>query len=213
MSVNIHVLNATGALNNKIPAITSALRAATRVAKQRLQLENADIVVSSNPNYTIPELGVGGYTDSANKVVYVSLDPNVTVPDRTIEACLHHEYYHLARHQRIGVPVTLLDRTIDEGLACMYEFEVTGKVPIYAGQTISDSHLSLFAKHAGDKNDTDKWFFGGGHILRWFAYSLGFKLVDSYKSHTNKTATQMIGIKNSVLFRQALKHAELPGLN
>lgn len=213
MPVNIHVLNATGALNDKIPAITSAFRVATRTAKKQLQLENAGVVISSNSHRAIPELGVGGYTDSANKVIYVSLDPNAIVPSRVIEACLHHEYYHLARHQRTGIPMTLRDRTIDEGLACLYEFESTGEVPPYANQTIADGCLSLFAKHSGDKNDVDKWFFGGSRIPRWFAYSLGFRLVDSYKSHTNKTATQMISIKNSVLYKKALASTKLSGLN
>ncbi len=208
MPVKIHLLNATSALNGKIPDINSAFRAATRRAKKLLQLENADVVIGSNPNNAIPGLGVGGYTDSVGKVIHLSIDPNAIVTARAIEACLDHEYYHLVRHQRVGAPTTLIDRTIDEGLACLYELETTGEAPMYTKQKISDSHLALFAKQADDKNDTDKWFFGDSDIPRWFAYSLGFKMVSTYKNQTNKTASQMIDTKNNNLYSKMLENTK-----
>lgn len=212
MPVNIHFLNATGVLDHKISDISIAFRTATRRARKLLGLKDADVIVSSDPFGAIPELGVGGYTDVTGKVIYVSVDPKLSVTVRSIEVCLDHEYYHLVHHQRVGVPMTLRDRTVDEGLACLYELETTGEVPLYAKQELAYDHLKLFAKHADDTDDTDKWFFGEDGIPRWFAYSLGFRLASSYTDRTEKTASQLVVTKNSIIYKKALENAEFSGL-
>jgi uncharacterized protein YjaZ len=210
MSVDIHFLNATGVLDHKVTDISHAFRTATRRARKLLGLKDADVIVSGDPSGAIPELGVGGYTDAASKSIYVSIDPKAPLTVRSIEACLDHEYYHLVHHQRVGVPLTLRDRAIDEGLACLYELETTGELPLYAKQRLADDHLKLFIKHADDTSDTDRWFFGGDSVPRWFAYSLGFRSASSYAGHVKKSASQLVGTKNSIMYDSSLGSTKLP---
>jgi len=208
MPIDIHILNSTGILDQELSEIRSAFMTVKLKAEEFLQLENADIVVSHNPPNAIKELGVGGYTDSVNSTIYISLDKHKRASLPAIVACMHHELYHLRRHQLLGVPITLQERAIDEGLACLYEFEVTGKIPIYARQKVAIKDIKEFSRHLKDKRDTNKWFFGETGIQKWLGYSLGFNLVNNYSQHYHTSAPEILRIKSTTIYRES---SSLPG--
>ena len=195
----IHFLNSTHSLDRHKKNIKTAFNAAQKRAQQQLNLDVGDVVFRDNPQYAITELGVGGYTDALNKIVYISVNSDQNASVKAIESCLDHEFFHLVRHQIVGIPLTLRDRIVDEGLACMYEYEQNKTIPIYASTKPDEKYAHLIQEHLSDTHDTDKWFFGDQNIPKWLGYTLGFNLASNYKDLHHTSAVHMISLNSSNL--------------
>ena len=60
MSVNLHILKASGRLATFEKEIKTAFDKAVRKIVSTLSLPNVDVVVADNPGVAMPETGVGG---------------------------------------------------------------------------------------------------------------------------------------------------------
>ena len=133
MNLNLYILKATGRLNPYIKDIENISEAERKITKV-LPVKNVDIVVVDNPDYTIPETGIGGNTYSPDYLV-VSLDPTFVNFKNVLQTELldtfAHELHHAARWQTVGYGETLLETMISEGLADHFEIEITKKKNIH----------------------------------------------------------------------------------
>ena len=203
-NIVLHILNASGELDAKVDAIENAFKRASKTAAKLLDVKGVDIVVRNVPGYAIPELGVGGITMIDGKGVYLSLDIQKNPPEKEIFAQMIHELHHAARFQAIGCNNnTLAAHLVSEGLACLFEDQAAGRVPIYAKAKISKKDVDAAKKALFIKKGYDyaRWFFGTKEISRWFVYTYGYEKCKEYALAHNKTASELVDLKVKELFK------------
>jgi uncharacterized protein YjaZ len=207
MSLNLHILKATGRLEPYVKDIENIFLEAEKKITNVLPLKNVDVVVMDNPEYAIPEIGVGGHTYSPNYIV-ISLDPTFTNFQNVLRTelldTLAHELHHAVRWQAVGYGQTLLEAIISEGLADHFAAEITKRKDIHPWDKALNEEQGkiLIEKAIKDYNNKDynheAWFFGSKEkgIPRWTAYALGFQLVGEYlKNHPASKASTLYNIK------------------
>src|SRR5271169_453071 len=119
----------------------------------------------------VPEWGVGGYSYGRH-VVLVALDPAVELEERRITATLVHEFHHAMRERGPGCGGTLASMLVSEGLAQLFEEEVTGEAPFYSRVAITDEEIALAHDSLHSRPfSQSKWFFGADGITRSFGYT------------------------------------------
>jgi uncharacterized protein YjaZ len=197
--LKLHILNTSGLLDKYSAGIAQSFDKAIRLAKNDLSLENCDVVVRDLPEFAIPELMVGGFTTHDGYSVYMSLDSRKGFKMDEIYRQLLHELHHAKRFQDNLYPQNLIDNLVTEGLACCYEFEVTGTPPIYSQVTITEEQKELAKKHYFSKDyDHNLWFFGANQeeVPKWFGYSYGYLLCKDYLSKNSSSAPKAVSIRS-----------------
>lgn len=195
--MKLHILNEAGELDGVETIIKDVYAEASTIAREKLDLDTVDVIVRSQPEFTIPELGVGGFTDISGHAIYLSIDPSKKLKRDNLLTTLVHEFHHAARFQKIGYKHNLANSLIQEGLACLFEEDVTGQLPIYAAVNIDDADknkavAALEKNHDGYKHE--EWFFGTGDIKRWFGYAYGYQICKEYAAKKGLDATQFLDI-------------------
>jgi uncharacterized protein YjaZ len=194
-NITAHIANATGSMNEILNSINGSFTRAVQKVSEELQIEDVDVIFINAPNSAIPELGVSGFSPSAN-LVYVYLDPSVEPAEDDIYATLIHELHHAKRWRDPGYGSTLWDSLVTEGLACLYEEEVTGVQPIYAKS--EDKPISLLAvlDLLDDKYNHQQVFITGNDVLpRWFGYYAGYEIAKEVLRRDNLSAAEAVDKK------------------
>lgn len=194
--MSIHILNAGNILTSPQQAEIEKL-VTDSVAKVSvdLKLKPLDVVVCDYPGLAIEEIGVGGYSPGPN-LAFIAIEPGNPEFEswrESIPSIIAHELHHTRRWQGPGYGVTLLDSLVSEGLACLYEKEFSGRLPVYAQQTEFDVEaLWREAFPLLQRKDLHaQWFFYGPHG-RWAGYALGTELCRRFLSHHGSTAREMV---------------------
>lgn len=169
-----------------------------------------DVVFYNNPEGTIKEIGIGGYTPCAN-VIFISLDPRNPKSKRGIKNELPNTLVHEINHAiRFRTPIskeTLFEAMVSEGLADHFAMEITGRKnpPAWATALSSEQKKTLLKRASKEWNastyDHAAWFYGSTpkKIPRWTAYTLGFDLVATYlQKHPEIAASEIISAKASI---------------
>jgi len=184
MNINLFIANADGSLNDKRKLIKSAFNKASEAANKTIGADDIDVIFLDAPNNVIKELGVGGYTASSH-LIYVSINPKFPIKEISLLSCLLHEMHHTVRWRKPGFGKTLKEVLITEGLATLFEEEITGKTPIYAKVKYDEKCVELANKEFDNsKFNYYDWFVGGDKekgISRWFGYSYGYQLAKRQK--------------------------------
>lgn len=198
-NIKLHLLNAGGSLTSSEKLIQAAFKNARTVVENKLGAKNIDVVVRDEPNFAIPELGIGGFTDATGRIIYVSVDSKMSLIKNEILMTFLHEFHHAVRFQKIGWGKSFSEHLVAEGAACLFEKEITGKLPIYAKVKITQQQISKAIKfiQESDSLDDQEWFFGGGKAPRWFGYSYGYQLVRDYSLKTNKSAAELVFVNSA----------------
>jgi uncharacterized protein YjaZ len=188
--------------------------------KAFLSLPATRVAVRANPQATIPELGVGGFTDVVTGHVTVSLDPqfhDLAFSLRTwFPLTLAHELDHAARVLHgPGYGNTLLQTLVSEGLADAFAGQVFPGAPsipwdhaltpeqvraIWAFARPRLGHLQNSARHGA-------WFYGSGRVPRWAGYTIGFDIVASYlRNHPGATPASITRLPARRILRESGYH-------
>lgn len=192
-NINLLIANASGSLDSYLDMLRSAFKNASNHAVDDLSFNNVDVVAIDAPYSTIPELGVGGYTPSAN-LIYLSLNPAHRIQEKEIELSLLHEFHHAARWRDPGYGKNFEEALVTEGLACLYEQEKSGNIPIYAKANIEDA-LDDFDEATlkdSEYNHHELFITGNENLPRWFGYALGYKTVYGTSRKLDKRAGQLV---------------------
>jgi hypothetical protein len=162
-----------------------------------------------DPGATIPEMGVGGFTDVGTGTVTISLDPDRPGFERTLRTwlpiTLAHELDHSERTRRgPGYGDTLLQAMVSEGMADAFARQaLPGSPPIpwdHALDPIEEYVLwRQSLPHLGQRQSSAGhalWFYGTGRIPRWAGYTIGHHIVASYLlRHPRMTAAEIVRVR------------------
>lgn len=192
-SIKYYIANSTGELNKLTTLITGSMNKVIPEVEHDLNANKIDIIFVSAARLAIPEYGIGGNSPGPHHV-YVAFDPKSNkITQQGLDETLYHEIHHCMRWRNPGYGESLGEAMISEGLACLYEEQKTGNVPIYARVKLDDMAIKL-AKQTLNKNSYNhaEWFFGSKKIDRWFGYSYGYKLCKEYSAQTGKSASDLV---------------------
>lgn len=192
-SIKHHIANSTGELDSLIYLITKSLDNVIPIVEKDMNANQIDIIFISAAGLAIPEYGIGGNSPGPNHI-YVSFDPKSDkITQVGLEETLFHEIHHCMRWRDPGYGDTLGEAMISEGLACLYEEQKTGIVPIYAKVKLDESQIRL-AKETikSTEYSHSEWFFGAKEIDRWFGYSYGYMLCKEHSEKTGKKASDLV---------------------
>jgi hypothetical protein len=162
-----------------------------------------------DPAATIPEMGVGGFTDVVTGVVTISLDPGHPDFERTLRTwlpiTLAHELDHAERTlSGPGYGNTLLQAMVSEGMADAFAGQVLPASPaIPWDHALSRAEESVVWREArprlGRRQSSAQhalWFYGTESIPRWAGYTIGHDIVGSFLlRHPEVTAAQMVRMR------------------
>lgn len=184
--MTLHLLHAGGLPRTVRPEVAKAVRKAYAYATTRLPIGQMDVVVQAQGGLTLPDIGVGAYTPSA-ELVFVFLDPRHLRLRQSLQQELAplvaHELMHAARWRGPGYGITLGEALVSEGLALHFESGLRGCTPWYAQATDPSSlaHLEVQARTHWQEADYDRlaWFSPtpDAQGLRYRGYVLGHFLV------------------------------------
>jgi uncharacterized protein YjaZ len=210
MSINIHTLSGSKELKPFVMALKSVTKSVEILIKKLIPLNDIDVVFYVNPEATIKETGIGGYTPVAN-TVFISLDSKHPKFREGIKKELPYQLAHEINHAiRFRTPIlkeTLFEAMISEGLADHFAMEVTGRKnpPAWSTALTAKHKKELLKKASKEWNnstyDHNAWFYGSivKKIPRWTAYTLGYDLVTAYlQKHPKILASKIISAKSSV---------------
>lgn len=192
-NINYHIANSTGELDHLLDLISKSLSKVLPIVEIDLNANRIDIIFISAAKLTIPEYGIGGNSPGPHHI-YIAFNPKSSaITQQGLEETLLHEIHHCMRWRGPGYGSTLGEAIISEGLACLYEEQHSGKVPIYAKVKIKNNQIAEAKKELDlKKYNHAKWFFGTGNIDKWFGYSYGYKLCKDYSFKNKKKASELV---------------------
>ena len=205
-SINHFIANSTGELDHIKGLIIESLDTVVPVVVKDLDANQIDIIFVSAPDLAMPEYGIGGNSPGPNHI-YISFDPKSDkITKEGLDETLFHEIHHCMRWRNPGYGQTLGEAMITEGLACLYEEQKTGKIPIYAKAELSDVQVDLAKKTINSTEyNHSNWFSGGGDIERWFGYSLGYRLCKEYSIKQGIAASELVEVPAHTILDSSVK--------
>jgi uncharacterized protein YjaZ len=186
-------MNAGKSLDRHLKLIKDSFEEAKSICAKKIAATNIDVVVVDAPYNTINEIGIGGYTPSGN-LIYISIDPSHDITREDLIMGYLHEMHHAMRWRKPGYGNSLKEVLFTEGLATLFEEEVTGITPIYAKAEVSNINVENINKTIDSDNYNHHEIFITGNSLypRWFGYSYGYSIAKSIASNLQKTASELV---------------------
>lgn len=133
---SIFFANSNGLSSSQIQRIEGIALQTFGLVAECIPITKTDVILHVKPTWTIPELGIGGYSPSSAYAmvhfdpVHPDLDANIATE---LAPTIAHELHHCARYGGVGYGSTLLGALVTEGLACCFETEFRKREPpIYA---------------------------------------------------------------------------------
>lgn len=176
----LHLMNARHDLTPVMSEVRSAARHAVTLAARHADLPGFDLVVRAGGGHGSPD---GGLVAEASGVAEISL---TLAPGRFSEAALVRalvrRIYQLIRWQALGMPRSLGDMLVAEGLAGHFARQVIDGKPDPWDETRPVTGLARTAMNEWARRDHDpaRWFQGRGDLRRWSGYGLGWRLVSAH---------------------------------
>jgi hypothetical protein len=215
MTIRFHLFDAFDEIPSadRISILASLEEALPRVLG-RLPIERVDIVVGySDPFWTIPAWGIGGYSHGKGRISITVAPAHPRFRDaerpQRLAAVLAHELHHTVRARGPGYGTTLGEALVSEGLAQCFEVEIGCPPPPYAVAVAGDA-LSAFATRARREFDATgydhaAWFFGrrgDPDFPKDGGYSLGYALTKRWLDAEGLTASAAASISASQLIQE-----------
>jgi hypothetical protein len=202
-NINYYVANSTGKLDPLLPKINTAFDEGVGVLVNKLKADKIDVIFLYAPEWTIPELGVGANSPGPYNL-YVRLDPGFkNLKQSDIFLSIVHEGHHCMRWRKPGYGITLGEAMISEGLATLFEEEVSGEPPIYSQVMITEDEIRKAQSDLNKKTyNHAEWFFGDKKIQRWFGYTYGYQLCKAYSAKTGKKASDLVHTDANLILGQ-----------
>ncbi|AKA35140.1 DUF2268 domain-containing putative Zn-dependent protease [Flagellimonas lutaonensis] len=177
------------ALAQHKPLIQELISEAFGQINAKMPIDNLTIEIVANAQQTIPEIGIGGFNPSTEKII-IYINPNfanlVASMEKELGPQLAHEIHHAKRRRSVGYGNTLLQAMVSEGLADHFSIEVFGIDPPLWSIALEEAELQQWIATASETwNESgynhSTWFFGTtSEVPRWAGYSIGFELVKKY---------------------------------
>lgn len=210
-SMELHFLDARGALTDIHDWLRHGLRDTHEKAAVLMPLQPLDVVVQTG-KHIIPEKGHLGYAPSPG-IVFVTVDPNNPALhanlDSSFERMFAHELHHAARWDGPGYGSSLGEALVSEGLAGHFVLELFGGRPEpwerLSGGEVRSHMTDALQEWSRADYDHEAWFFGRGDLPRWLGYSLGFCLVEKFLTQNPRSRASTLADAAAAIFRSTLK--------
>jgi predicted Zn-dependent protease DUF2268 len=191
--------------------------ALTTVA-QDLQGPRAQVSISAGSYRVIPDVGIGGSTDTKTGEVLVSMDSRSPLGLRRLlktwlPLALAHELHHSKRIlQGPGYGTTLLDTLIAEGGAEAFVRETYPNAPpipwVRPPSKKAEERVWREADGQLDRPDDadvyERWFLGKSDLPRWTGYRLGYAIVTAYlERHPDTDAADVAILPSAEVLEQS----------
>ena len=205
MSINLHILKATGRLNPFVEQIEKEFNESVDKISKLMPISDVDVVIFDYPDGAITELGIGAETFS-QYLIEININPEFDgLSDslsKEFKRFMAHESHHALRNRTINNLENLLGALISEGLADHFDMEVNNTSPHLWDKALNEEDFERFKKLAkenyfNENYNYDSWFIGSSKdIPRWTGYSLGFYLVEKYlEAHPDQKASTLYNVK------------------
>jgi len=150
-----------------------------------------------------------------NNVLYLFIDINNPLWQKSLKETIPHEYAHLTYTSKFNWN-SILDGIVNEGLAEHFREKVVGGdiAPWSAAleRNIAIKHLNELPKSIAnkfiDESNVDfyvSYFFGTGELQEWYGYSLGYWLIDEIISKTNLDLIELFKLSPKDIFDLFIK--------
>lgn len=156
----------------------------------------------------IPELGKVGYALSPNKIEF-KYDPKSPIGlgnilGKGLCSTLFHEAHHATRMLNVKWGGDLVERSIFEGLAVVFERDSCGNNPIL-GQYDPDVINVWFKELIQNKFDKNKkhWLFEHPDGRKWIGYKVGAYIVDQAAVNTTETSATLVSATADDILKMA----------
>jgi uncharacterized protein YjaZ len=198
-SINIHIANSTGKLDNLLDRINSAFYEAKKTVEKELKANQIDVVFIYSPFPQAEMRGVSGSSRGPN-LVLMWINSDINISQEELYLTLLHEIHHCIRQRTYKYGVNLGETIVYEGLATLYEEEHGGNKPVYAKAKIKKSEIDKAVKNfKNEKYSQSEWFFGSSNITKWFGYTFGYNLCEAYSKKVGKKAAELVDIDPSLI--------------
>ncbi|WP_193743515.1 DUF2268 domain-containing putative Zn-dependent protease [Tateyamaria sp. ANG-S1] len=177
----MHFADARGRLKPWRGAIEAAIARTHQRVRDRVVIEQLDIMVQDSPR-VIRERGHVGFAPNG-WMVYLSFDPEAEAfesnLDAPLERTLAHEINHILRWREPGYGATLGEALISEGLAGVFVRDLYACPPEPWERALEDT-AALADQVIAEWDrayDHAEWFFGAGQHPVWAGYTIGYRIV------------------------------------
>ena len=182
--------------------LLDVLKKAVKKANKLLKHSNCNILVFTDSEKAISEVGIGGLSW---KTDWIRIDIDLKnkleltkVINKNMPAMIAHELHHVRRGKSVGYGDTLGEALVTEGLAQSFEEILHPDYEVIYAHYLTKKELEKSWKQAqpllkSKKYNHGEWFFGKGKLKRWTGYSLGYDIVQQYlKIHPTKNPTTLV---------------------
>ncbi|MEO9902300.1 DUF2268 domain-containing putative Zn-dependent protease [Nisaea sp.] len=212
MNWHVHYLDGHGRISPFKAAVEKALDDVKARMLAVCELPQVDIVVRAVPaDWVIPEKGHVGRCSGEIVDLYLAPEhPNLTGNlGQSLSQMIAHEMHHAMRFQSIGLPKTLGDVLVSEGLAGRFVEELFQNDPEPWERAFSRLELQKFvplAQTSFDGSDYDyaEWTYGTGKLPRWLGYTLGYEIVGDFIARNSGACASNLVSAPSADFKMAL---------
>lgn len=154
----------------------------------------------------VPETGAGGTAippDWVRWMVDATRSEGVTAIANTgLRAVLFHEFHHLVRGTK-GVPESLMDHVIFEGMATAFERDFGGAQPLMGSYPTNVPEWVAELMALGPEAEQREWLFKHPDGRRWIGFKAGTYLVDQAMERSGKNSADLVLIGASDVLQLA----------
>ena len=197
--IKLHIPDTGNFFNpDQIDMIRGAFDRAVKTCKDLISISAVDVVIYHNPTYVMPETGIGGRTPTTN-LINIPVDAKRDLDPEVLYLTICHEMNHAMRQRKFGFPETLFDAIVSEGLADQFEKEINPDKELITYRKDLDKEVVLkgldnLKKELNNKEyDYFGWFFGKGDYPKYFGYTLGNLIIESYTKSKGVKPSKLVG--------------------
>lgn len=170
-----------------------------------------NLVLRVQPSAKVIDVtGETGYPSLPNALGWM-VDPHhpggvTATVDRELRKTLFHEWHHLVRYTAVGMPVSLMDDVIAEGMATAFERDAAGASPPWGAYPANVMTWVTELRTAPPDVDHGYWLaqlHADGR--RWIGMRAGTYLVDRAMRASGKTAAQLVSMPTDLVLKMALE--------
>lgn len=191
--------------------LLDALKKAVKKANKQLKHSNCNILVFTDSEKAISEVGVGGLSWKTDWI-RIDVDPKhklglTKIISKNMPAMIAHELHHVRRGKSVGYGDTLGEALVTEGLAQSFEEILHPDYEVIYAHHLTKKELEKYWKQAqpllkSKKYNHSEWFFGKGKLKRWTGYSLGYDIVQQYlKAHPTENPATLVDTSAELILK------------
>lgn len=193
------------------PVLVKALDEAERILKPKKKI-NVYLSVTNDPFHIKHMDGAHGYATGGQDLVAL-VNTKAKKWKHGLRTMTLHEYNHAARHQAVGTEYstsTVMDLIVLDGLAQVFEEEITGITPLYSKAVSLKIAKRVWEKikhhlsEPADKFWEKAWIGGTREYPHWGGYTMSYLILKERKQELGLTWPELMKLSSKKLVGRGL---------